>query len=295
MELVRNADLASFTSIRIGGKASLLASVERPEDLRELILFARAENLPLFVLGGGSNTVFGDVEGLVVNLRPMKHLKVIETEEGFRIKAGAGVFLRELVSLALREKLRDFYRLFGFPATVGGAVTMNAGAFGVEMADFLEAVTFMDWEGKIHRANREELNFDYRHSPFPRLGVVLSCELFLRKGDTGGEAVFEELRRKRNSTQPLRLPTSGSTFKNPPGAYAGKLLEEAGMKGYRIGDVGFSEIHANFLVNYGRGSFAEVREILEEAKIRVREEFGIELEEEVRLVESRCSDGWKIL
>jgi len=130
MELVRNADLASFTSIRIGGKASLLASVERPEDLRELILFARAENLPLFVLGGGSNTVFGDV--------------------------------RELVSLALREKLRDFYRLFGFPATVGGAVTMNAGAFGVEMADFLEAVTFMDWEGKIHRANSEEGGYWWR-------------------------------------------------------------------------------------------------------------------------------------
>lgn len=295
MELLRNVDLAPFTSIRIGGKASFFASVRDPEALRDLIFFAREKDLPLFVLGGGSNTVFGDVEGLVLNLRPMKRLKVVEAKGGLRIEAGAGVPLREIVSLALREKLKGFYRLSGFPATMGGAVTMNAGAFGVEVADFLETVTFMDWEGKIHRVGREELDFGYRRSPFPGSGVVLSCELFLEMGDTEAQAVFEDLRRKRNSTQPLRLPTSGSTFKNPPGAYAGKLLEEVGMKGYRIGGVAFSEVHANFLVNCGGGSFGEVLRIVEEAKRRVREEFGIELEEEVRLVEGRCSDGWKVL
>jgi len=295
MELLREVDLSPFTSIGIGGRASLFAHAGDVRTLRELVKLSRGEGIPLFVLGGGSNTIFGDVEGLVVSMRPMRSLEVREEGGGVAVTAQAGVPLRELVSLALRENLEGVYRLFGFPATVGGAVTMNAGAFGVEMADFLRSVTFMDWEGEVHRLSRGELELSYRRSPFPALGVILSCELFFRRS---GEAVGEEyrrLRRRRKSTQPLNLPTSGSTFRNPPGAYAGELLEKVGMKGYRVGGVAFSDVHANFLVNLGGGSFGDVLRLVEIAKRRVREEFGLELEEEVRLVESRRADGWTVL
>ncbi len=295
MEILRGVDLSPFTSIGIGGRASLLARARDVSTLRELVRLSRGEGIPLFVLGGGSNTIFGDVEGLVVSMRPMRSMEIREENGGVAVTAQAGVPLREIVSLALRENLEGVYRLFGFPATVGGAVTMNAGAFGVEMADFIRSVTFMDWEGGLHRLHRGELGFSYRRSPFPDLGVVVSCELFFRRGGGAVREEYSRLRRKRKSTQPLNLPTSGSTFRNPPGAYAGELLEKVGMKGYRIGGVAFSDVHANFLVNLGGGSFGDVLRLVEIAKERVREEFGLELEEEVKLVESRCADGWKIL
>ncbi|AAC06751.1 UDP-N-acetoenolpyruvoylglucosamine reductase [Aquifex aeolicus VF5] len=211
------------------------------------------------------------------------------------MEAFAGTPLKDLIRFSVKENIRNFYKLLGFPASVGGAVSMNAGAFGVEISDFLKEVYFVDWEGKLQKAKRDELSFSYRKSPFPELGIVYKVVFELGKSEENILPKYEKIRRIRKEKQPINFPTSGSTFKNPKGNFAGKLLEEVSLKGFRLKNVGFSEKHANFLVNYGGGTFSEVVDLINIAKERVYENFGIVLEEEVKLIESSGSDGWKVL
>ncbi len=295
MELLEGIDLSRLTSIRIGGRARYLAMPTDVEDLSRVIQESREKDLPLFILGGGSNTIFGNVEGFVVSLERLRGVRVVEENGSFLVEALAGTPLKEITVLALKENLEGIYRLLGFPATVGGAVAMNAGAFGVEIKDFIMEVTYLDWFGELRRIAREELEFSYRSSPFPGKGIVVSCLFKLRRSEEPVSEDYNRIRRLRRSTQPINVPTSGSTFKNPLPHKAGELLERVGMKGYRLGGVAFSEKHSNFLVNLGGGSVEEVKALIEEAKRRVYEEFGIDLEEEVRLVEDSGSDGWKVL
>ncbi len=295
MEILKEIDLSRFTSIRIGGKAKFFSEPESFEELSYIVKFSKEKDLPIFVLGGGSNTVFGDVRGIVLSTRKLRGFKVFQSGDDISLNVLTGTPLKDLVKLSVKENLEGIYKLIGFPATVGGAVAMNAGAFGVEMKDFLEEVTYLSWSGEIRTSRAEELNFSYRSSPFPELGLILSCKLKLRRSK---ESVLERARRiklRRKGNQPVNFLTSGSTFKNPYPMYAGELLERVGMKGFRIGGVAFSEKHANFLVNLSKGSFEDVRRIVEEAKRRVYEEFGIYLEEEVKLIEDSGSEGWKIL
>ena len=295
MELLRDFDLANLTSIRIGGRASYFSEPSNVEDLARLIKFSRDKDVPLFVLGGGSNTIFGEVKGLVISLRRLRGMRVEERNGKVIIEVLAGTPLKEIVSFAVKNDLEGIYRLMGFPATVGGAVAMNAGSFGSEMKDFIEEVSFLDWEGSLVVKKREEMEFSYRRSPFPKEGIVVSCKLLLKKSEVPVKEEFERIRIKRKNSQPINLPTSGSTFKNPYPKFAGELLEKVGMKGFGKGGVSFSEKHANFLVNLGGGRFEEVRSLIEEAKRRVFDEFGVKLEEEVKLVEDCGSDGWKVL
>lgn len=295
MELFKDFELGNLTSIKIGGRASFFSEPSNIEEIAELIWFSREKDIPLFILGGGSNTIFGDVKGLVISLRKLRGMKVEEKSRELLVDVLAGTPLKEIVNLAVKNNLEGVYRLMGFPATVGGAVAMNAGAFGSEMKDFIGEVKFLDWEGNLRIKRKEEIEFSYRGSPFPAEGVVVSCKLLLKRSEAPVKDEFERIRIKRRSSQPINLPTSGSTFKNPYPMFAGELLEKVKMKGFRIGDVAFSEKHANFLVNLGRGNLEEVRSLIEEAKRRVFEEFGVELEEEVRLIEDSGSDGWNIL
>ncbi len=288
-------ELSGFTSIRVGGKADYFAKPRNLAEIRDLVAFAQDKDLPLYILGGGSNTIFGDIKGLVLSTSSLRGLKVTEKNGSFLVEARAGTPLKELIAFSVKENLQGLYKLLGFPASVGGAVSMNAGAFGVEISSFLREVSFMDWEGRLHRVKAEELTFSYRSSPFPSTGIVLSCLFELRKSENPVVEDYRRIRDRRKVSQPINMPTSGSTFKNPYPNYAGELLERVGLKGYRVGEVSFSEKHANFLVNHGGGSFGDVVRLIEEAKRRVREEFGILLEEEVRLVEDSGSDGWKVL
>lgn len=286
--------LKTLTTIGIGGTASWFAEPIDVSELRECLRFALDNSLEVFPLGRGANTIFGDFDGLVLSTRRLKGIKVERKEKALRVEVMAGTPLSELVNLSLRENLEGFYRLAGFPATVGGAVAMNAGAFGYETSRHLVELEFMDWESRVHAVKASELEFSYRSSPFPEMGIVVSAvfELPFCAGSVREE--YQRVVSRRKSTQPINVPTSGSTFKNPPGDYAGRLLEKVGMKGYRVGDVAFSDLHANFLVNLGNGSYTQVVKILEEAKRRVYEEFGITLQEEVKLVESGCADGRKV-
>ncbi len=295
MELEKNAPLREYTTIKVGGKALYLARPASLGELRLTLKLAREENLPLCVLGRGANTIFGDVEGVVLHTGLLRGVEVRESEKEVEVKALCGTPLKEIHRIALKAGAEGFYRLYGFPASVGGAVAMNAGAFGVEISDFLKEVCFLSWEGELVSLKREELDFSYRSSPFPEIGIVFWAVFRLRKTERDVKKELERIRRERIRKQPLNLPTSGSTFKNPPGHFAGKLLEEAGLKGFRLGRVGFSEKHANFLVNYGGAEPQEVKELIGLAKERVRTLTGFLLEEEVRFLEARRSDGWKVL
>jgi len=295
VDCLRGEDLSRFTTIKIGGKADYLLFPSSYGEVKEAILFSKEKDLPLFLLGGGSNTIPGDIGGVVVGLSKLRGMKVISEGDTFYVEVLAGTPLKEVISLSIKENLEGIYKLAGFPATVGGAVAMNAGAFGVEFSNFLKEVLYVSWSGELVRARAEELVFSYRSSPFPKEGIVLSCTLELRKARENVLEDFKKIRRVRKDSQPINQPTSGSTFKNPNGNYAGRLLELVGMKGCRVGNVAFSEKHANFMVNLGGGTFEQVKALVEEAKRRVFEEFGIVLEEEVRLVESCGSDGWKVL
>ncbi len=295
MELLRGVNLSAFTTIRIGGVADYLFLPENPQEVRSAVLFAQERDLPLFVLGGGSNSIPGDIKGVVLCLSKLRSFEEEHLPNGVRIRLLAGTPLKDIISYAIKRNLKGIYRLAGFPATIGGAISMNAGAFEVEISDFLKEVTFLTWDGDVVSVEARDIEFSYRKSPFPKEGIVLSCTLEL---DYSPEPVLEDfkrIRKWRREKQPINLPTSGSTFKNPKGKKAGELLEAVGMRGFRKGQVAFSEKHSNFLINLGEASFREAVELLQEAKRRVYEEFGIILEEEVKLIESSCADGWKVL
>jgi len=290
----KNVSLKEYTTIKVGGIAKYFAKPRNVENLKECIKISKEEGLSLFVLGKGANTIFGDFDGMVVYTKHLEGIQIKERDKGFYVKVQCGVPTSLLVKLALSENLEGVYKLAGFPASVGGAIAMNAGAFGYEIKNDLLSVEFLDWDGKVHVADVKDLAFSYRSSPFPDLGIVLSAEFFFKVAQNPIREEYERIRHKRVKTQPVNMPTSGSTFKNPDGYYAGKLLEMVQMKGYRINGIAFSDIHANFLVNLGDAKFQDVKSIIQEAKRRVYERFGIELEKEVKIVESGCFDGWKV-
>ncbi|MEN3028284.1 MAG: UDP-N-acetylmuramate dehydrogenase [Aquificaceae bacterium] len=294
MKFLKGISLSPLTTLRVGGVARHFCKPADKEELRQALFFAMERGLEIFPLGRGANTIFGDFDGLVLSTRRLRGMKVRRVGRALLVEARAGEKLSEIVKLSLEAGLEGFYRLAGFPATVGGAVAMNAGAFGYEVSRHLVEVEFMDWEGRLHRVKASEIEFSYRSSPFPELGIIVSAvfEIPFCQGSVREE--YQAVVSKRKKTQPINMPTSGSTFKNPPEDYAGRLLEKVGMKNYRVGDITFSDLHANFLVNLGGGTYRQVVKIIEEAKRRVYEEFGISLEEEVRLVESGGAYGWKI-
>lgn len=295
MQKEEKVNLSPFTTLKIGGVADLFCSPQKEEELRQCIQMAKVKDVPILVMGRGANLLVGDVEGLVVSTRHMRGMWVREEKDGLKVKVMAGEPLKTLIQLALKENLEGLYRLAGFPATVGGAVAMNAGAFGYEISQHLTHVAFLDWDGRLHRVPAKEINFSYRHSPFPRWGIVVWAEFLFPRSERPVYEEYLQIRERRKKTQPIHQPTCGSTFKNPPGDYAGRLIQLVGLKGYRLGRVAFSEIHANFIINLGGATFQEATELIQIAKDKVYRELGITLEEEVRIVEGRRSDGWKIL
>ncbi|MEN3033824.1 MAG: UDP-N-acetylmuramate dehydrogenase [Aquificaceae bacterium] len=283
--LEHNKSLKELTTIKIGGIAKIVATPENTEELKSFLKTTKNTE-EIFVLGRGSNTIMGDFDGIVIRTSKLKDLSIKEKDTSVFIYAQAGVSLMTLTKIALELNLEGLYRLDGFPASVGGAVAMNAGAFGSEFSHFINYVDFIDWEGSLHRVDVKELKFSYRSSPFPELGIVLGAGLELKKSDKSVLEEYLNLKKKRHFSQPRGVLTSGSTFKNPPGDFAGRLLEMNGLKGFKLGNLGFSNVHANFLINFGNATFNEAVEIISLARERVFSGSGIILEEEVKLVAS---------
>ena len=286
IETIQNADLSKFSTLKIGGKAKHIFFPKNKEEVCILIKESTDKNKEIHPIGIGSNTIFSDgiLDKFFISTKNLKKINIIKKNDDLLIEAEAGVSFKEIVNIVKKYNLEGFENLSGIPASIGGAVAMNAGAFGSEIFDILEEVEWIDSEGNIHTSLKDEISFSYRKTQFQKEGFVYKAKLKLKKSDKNIPKIIKEHLLKRNKKQPLNLPTTGSTYKNPEGNYAGYLLEQAGLKGYKINDVGFSEKHANFLVNYGNGQFKDLMRLLEYAEKTIENVYKIKLEREIKIV-----------
>lgn len=280
-----NEPMAGHTTFRIGGPADYFIEAADAEEIRWAIAVCREEGLPWFVLGRGSNLLVGDRGFRGVVLSVYREFQGIETEqETVRVKAGT--LLTTLTGKLLEESLTGMEFASGIPGTVGGAVMMNAGAYGGEMKDIVREVTVLTPEGEILCLSAAEMKFGYRTSVVKEKEyIVLSAVLELKKGDPEEiRRKMQELKAKRVEKQPLEYPSAGSTFKRPEGYFAGKLIMDAGLAGARVGGAQVSEKHCGFVVNTNNATAADVRELMSRVQKTVEEKYGVRLEPEVRFL-----------
>ena len=281
----KNIPLKDYTTFKIGGKAKHFFVAKSKEDLISAILVARKFKLPFFVLGGGSNTLVSDrgFRGLVIKIENCK-LKI----ENCGLGAESGVPLGKLVSISAEKSLKGFEWAIGIPGTVGGAISGNAGAFGKSMKNVVKEVEVLNAKNlKTKKLKNRDCKFKYRDSIFKknRNLIILSAKIQLKRGNK------KEIQRKtkeyldyRWQTQPLNFPSAGSMFKNPKKFFAAELIEKCGLKGKRIGNIKISEKHANFIVNLGGGKARDVKKLIKLIKQKVKNKFGIVLEEEIQII-----------
>lgn len=278
--------LSNHTTFRIGGAAKYFAVPKNEEEIMEAVDFAIVKDLPYYILGKGSNVLFADegYPGVIIEIGA--GMERVERTGDTGIRAQAGVSLSALAAFAAREGLSGLEFAGGIPGTLGGAVTMNAGAYGGEMKNVIVSAKVMDEEGAVQELSCEELQLGYRTSIVQKKQfVVLEAEFLLKPGTTEEiQNTMKELNAKRREKQPLEYPSAGSTFKRPEGYFAGKLIEDAGLRGYRVGDAQVSEKHCGFVVNRGKATCAEVLQLIGDVQKTVKEQFGVQLEPEVRII-----------
>ena len=278
--------LKNHTTFQIGGKCIALIEPKKVEDIIKAIKICRENNLKFFVIGNGSNLLVPDdgYNGVIIKIK--SEFSNIQVEWECLI-AHSGAKLSEVYTVAYENSLTGFEFASGIPGTIGGAIFMNAGAYGGEMKDIVESVEVLDLDNyEVKELKNEELDFSYRKSIIQRKNyIVLTIKLKLKKGNKEEiKAVYEDLRERRNSKQPLNFGSAGSTFKRPEGHFASKLIENAGLKGYHINDAWVSEKHSGFIVNKGNASYKEVMELIEYVQKVVFEKFEVKLETEVRIL-----------
>ncbi len=280
-----NQSLKEHSYFKIGGKADVLLTPTSFQQLAEAYLLFKQYDLPVIFIGNGSNILFSDlgVRGGVIKIG--KKLSKIHVE-GNNIIAEAGALMKDVSAAALNHELSNYEFASGIPGTIGGAVFMNAGAYGGEMADVVTAVTVLSPDGTIKRLEKNELDFRYRGSRIQdKDEIALEVELELTHGNKREiKALINELREKRVAKQPLNLPSAGSTFKRPEGYYAGKLIEDAGLRGLRYKDAAVSEKHCGFIVNLGDARANDVLNLINIVQKTVYDMFEVRLEPEVRMV-----------
>ena len=291
-----NAPMAHYTSLRVGGTADLLLIPADVDELRAIMTCASAQALPLTWLGKGSNLIVraGGIRGIVVSLREALSQLSLQTpspeqkthpSDPVHVRVGAGVPLTRVLHLSIRDGLKGLSFAVGIPGTLGGAVAMNAGTEVGAAWDVVEGVRLLLSNGECVDVRPKDVAVGYRFAALPEHSVVLEATLRAERGDP--IEVREEVRqlyRCRRAQQPLAYPNAGSIFKNPPGERAGRLIDQLGLKGYRIGDAQVSIKHANFIVNRGQAAVLDVLALIEEVKHQVYTHTGILLEEEVRIV-----------
>ena len=278
--------LAAHTTFKIGGPAAVFVQPADEAQLCQAVRLCRELAVPCYLLGNGSNILFGDrgYAGAVVSLAGMKREV---RREGDTLTAPAGMQLSVLCTAALRAGLTGLEFAYGIPGTVGGAVYMNAGAYGGEMKDVLASVRYLTADGQIVEAPAAELDLGYRHSVFESNGgCILSAAVRLAPGNPEAIAArMDDLMGRRRDKQPLDKPSAGSTFKRPVGAFAGALIEQCGLRGYRHGGAAISEKHCGFVVNLGGATCADVLALCAEVQKIVKDQTGFTLEKEIRVVE----------
>lgn len=286
--------MRDHTSLRIGGAAEIFAMPRDVDSLKNIHLNLEKSRTPYIPLGGGTNVLIrdGGIEGAVVLLRSMKRIEVLrEEDESVFIYAEAGALLAKLVRFSQEHGYSGLEGLAGIPGTVGGAICGNSGAFGYEMKDVLVSLDMMDGAGIVSRRSAGDIAFRYREAGIRPEEFVLGAEIRLRKdhAEAVSKRIGEFLLAKRER-QPIWEPSAGCVFKNPQGASAGKLIEEAGCKGAKIGEVEVSPVHANFFVNKGNANASDFIKLMELVSVRVEKKFGILLEPEIKVLGREIAD-----
>lgn len=280
-----NEKMEKHTTFRIGGPADYFVMPSDVTDVKAVIELCEQEKVPYYVVGNGSNLLVGDkgFRGVIIQIAGnMNQLQA----DGEVITAQAGCSLAQIAGKALDEELAGFEFAAGIPGTLGGAVRMNAGAYGGEIKDVLESAVVLTKEGKVMELSANEMEFGYRTSIIERTGwTILGGKIRLHKGKREAiKAVMDDLREKRVSKQPLEYPSAGSTFKRPKGYFAGKLIQDAGLRGFRVGGACVSEKHSGFVINIDHATADDVVSLMEQVDEKVRAQFGVGLEPEVRRI-----------
>ncbi len=280
----RNEPMRRHTSFKIGGPADFYVMPDR-RNIAELMAYCRENGVPCQVIGNGSNLLCGDggVEGVVVEIG--RRMAAIEIDVD-RVIAQAGALLSTIAAAALQEGLAGFEFASGIPGSIGGAVVMNAGAYGGEMKDVLSEVTVLTQEDGIRTIPADDLALSYRSSVIPERGwLVLSATVQLQEGrKVDIRAKMDELKEKRTQKQPLEYPSAGSTFKRPEGYFAGKLIEDAGLRGCTCGGAQVSEKHCGFIINRDNATATDVRNLIKHVQDTVKAESDVKLEPEVKFI-----------
>ena len=276
--------LSSYVNFKVGGPADILLIPKSKEQVIKSVEVCKENKIPFYLIGNGSNILVrdGGFRGVVISLKEVNTIIV----DGDKIEAECGAMLKAVSDKAMENSLTGFEFACGIPGTIGGAVFMNAGAYDGEIAHVIESAEIIDEECKIKTLSKEELDFGYRSSAVMKKGyIVLSAILSLKHGEVKTiKEMIADLTEKRESKQPLEYPSAGSTFKRPTGYFAGKLIQDAGLKGYSIGGAAVSEKHSGFVINKGNATAKDITDLIKYIQDEVKRQFGVELHPEVRII-----------
>lgn len=285
--ILKDEPMSKHTSFKTGGLADIFVKIETEEELKNILEYAKTNNIQLTIVGNGTNLLVRDkgIRGIVIQLK-MQETLVEETEHEIVITAGAGVPISKLSRLAKAYKAQGLEFAVGIPGTVGGAIKMNAGAYGSEIKDIVILTKYIDFDGNIKILNNEEHEFSYRNSVFSKInGIILETVIKLQKGKLEEiESKMQQNMASRKEKQPLDKPNAGSTFKRGEGYITAKLIDECGLKGYKLGDAEVSTKHAGFVVNNGNASTQDILDLIEHIKKEVYKKFKVEIEPEIQIV-----------
>jgi UDP-N-acetylmuramate dehydrogenase len=279
--------MAPYTTLRVGGLAEALYETNDLEDLRQMVAYLNKEDIPYLVIGRGSNLLINDegLAGLAILLRGSFATVKQENKDNLTVFSGAGLHLAELLMYCRSSGLGGLEFLAGIPGTVGGALSMNAGAFGKEIGDRVKEIHVLNTRGEVVVTKRSRLRFSYRTLQIEKGSVIIRAGLMVdRDTEENVSKLIVDYMKRRKETQPLEYPSAGSVFKNPPNDFAGRLIEQVGLKGKKIGGAIISEKHANYIINTGGARAEDILKLMSMAQEKVRKETGIKLEPEIQVV-----------
>lgn len=286
-QILKNEPMKKHTSFRIGGIADYFVIVKNKEELKYVLESCKKYNKKIIIIGNGTNLLVTDkgIRGVVIKLE-LNNINLVQDENDYIITIGAGFPLTKLSKFALDNELEGLEFAAGIPGTIGGAIRMNAGAYGREMKDIVVSTSYMDLDGNINKINLEEHNFSYRKSVFEtNSNIILDTTIKLKKGNKDIiKSKMDENNKSRIQSQPLEYPNAGSTFKRKEGIYTAKLIDECGLKGYSIGDAEVSNKHAGFLINKGNATFEDMYKLIKFVQKNVFEKCNVNIELEVLII-----------
>lgn len=285
--ILKDEPMSKHTSFKTGGPADIFIKIEKEEELEPVLEYINQNNIKLIIVGNGTNLLVTDKGIRGIALQPMlKEIQIEEKEDRIIITSGCGVPIIKLSKIAKEHNAKGLEFAVGIPGTIGGAVKMNAGAYGAEIREIIKETTYIDFNGNIKTINNKEHKFEYRNSVFSRInGIILKTVIELPKGDSKEiETKMNENTLSRIQKQPIDKPSAGSTFKRGNGFITAKLIDECGLKGYKIGGAEVSTKHAGFVVNNGNATSKDILDLIEYIKQEVYKKFNVEIEPEIQIV-----------